>query len=411
MEHFIQLLGLPLLSCVIIAGVLGYLGIHVLKREIVFVDIALAQMAVVGTIIAHLAFDAHADSAIGYACGLGAAVVAAAFYSLLRKVEQIPLEAIIGISYAIAAAAALFLVGMASGGHIHVHGMLAGSILWVTWKHVAICSVVFATVGLGFYLCRKPFRRISEDYRAALGGGVNVVWWDFLFYVFVGVVIALATRIAGVVLVFGFLIIPATVSAMFSSRWGPRFLIAWSTGILASIFGLVFAHKLDFSVGPAVAMCLGILLVVAAASRISRPIVTAALTGVVCVGFAVLLFLESPSGLRREGRAVRTETAFDSRSLPAVTSDPGLVLSEDAVQSMMDKAKDVAALNDLMKKVSDPELKSRIICRALDLDARKGKALAQEFLSQGPPLFFQQIVSDKLRTCSSKTLDDSDKQK
>ena len=411
MEHFVLLLGLPLLACVIIAGVLGYLGIHVLKREIIFVDIALAQMGVVGMIIADLAFDAHPDSAGGYACGLGAAVVAAAFYAVLRTVKQIPLEAIIGISYAIAAAAALFLVGIASGGHVHVHGMLAGSILWATWNHLVICTVTFATVGVGFYLCRKPFRRISEDHQAALSGGVNVIGWDFLFYVFVGIVIVLATRIAGVVLVFGFLIIPATVSALFSSRWGPRLLIAWSTGILASIFGLVFAHKLDFSVGPAVAMCLGILLILAGASRRLHPMVTSALAGLICVGFAVLLFMDSPSGLQREGQTIQTETPFDPRSHPAMALDPKLALSEDTVQDMMNKAKDVAALKDLMKKVSDPELQSRIICRALDLDARQGKAMAQKFLSQGPPVFFREIVSDKLRTCHSKTMDDSDKQK
>jgi len=411
MEHFIQLLGLPLLSCVIIVGILGYLGIHVLKREVIFVDIALAQMAVVGAIIAHLAFHAHGDSWVGYACGVGAVVAAAAFYSLARRVEQIPLEAVIGISYAIAAAATLFLVGIAPGGHIHVHGMLAGSILWATWAHVGTCIVVFAAAGLGFYLCRKPFHRISEDYQAALSSSVNVAWWDFLFYVLVGVVIALATRIAGVVLVFGFLIIPATVSAMFSSRWGARLLIAWSTGILASILGLVFAHKLDFSVGPAVAMFLGIILILAGISVKSRPIVTISLGGVVCLGFVGLLFLESPSGAEWSSRAAPSGTSFDSTSPQTITPDSRSVLSHNAVQNLIEKAKNVTELSDLMKKVSDPDLQSRIICRALDLDVDRGKALAQEFLAQDPPLFFRQIVSDKLRACSSKTADDNHQQK
>jgi len=411
MEHFIQLLGLPLLSCVIIVGILSYLGIHVLKREVIFVDIALAQMAVVGAIIAHLAFHAHGDSWVSYACGAGAVVAAAAFYSFARKAEQIPLEAVIGISYAIAAAAALFLVGMAPGGHIHIQGMLAGSILWATWAHLAACMVVFTAAGMGFYLCRKPFHRISEDYQGASSSGVNVAWWDFLFYVFVGVVIVMATRIAGVVLVFGFLIVPATVSAMFSSRWGARLLIAWSTGILASILGLVFAHRLDFSVGPSVAMFLGIILILAGISRKSRPIVTISLGGVVCLGFVGLLFLESPSAAEWSRGAAQSGTPPEPTSSQPITPDSRPVLSHDAVQNLIENAKDVTELGDLMKKASDPDLQSRIVCRALDLDADRGKALAQEFLLQDPPLFFRQIVSDKLETCGSKTTGDNHQQK
>jgi len=271
--------------------------------------------------------------------------------------------------------------------------------------------VVFAAVGLGFYLCRKPLHRISEDYQAALSSGVNVAWWGFLFYGFVGIVIAFATRIGGVVLVFGFLIIPATVSAMFSSRWGTRLLIAWSTGVLASILGLVFAHKLDFSVGPAVAMFLGIILILAGISLKSRPIVTISLAALVCLGFVGLLFLESPSQAEWSDRTAQSETPFDSASPQTIAPDSRSVLSHDAVQNLIDKAKDVTELGDLMKKVSDPDLQSRIICRALDLDADRGKALAQEFLSQEPPLFFRQIVSDKLKTCSSRIGDDNHKHK
>jgi len=342
---------------------------------------------------------------------VGAVVSAVAFYSFARKAEQIPLEAVIGISYAIAAAAALFLVGMAPGGHIHIQGMLAGSILWATWAHLAACMVVFAAAGMGFYLCRKPFHRISEDYQGASSSGVNVAWWDFLFYVFVGVVIVMATRIAGVVLVFGFLIVPATVSAMFSSRWGARLLIAWSTGILASILGLVFAHRLDFSVGPSVAMFLGIILILAGISRKSRPIVTISLGGVVCLGFVGLLFLESPSAAEWSRGAAQSGTPPEPTSSQPITPDSRPVLSHDAVQNLIENAKDVTELGDLMKKASDPDLQSRIVCRALDLDADRGKALAQEFLLQDPPLFFRQIVSDKLETCGSKTTGDNHQQK
>jgi len=289
--------------------------------------------------------------------------------------------------------------------------MLAGSILWTTWAHVAACIVVFAAAGLGLYLCRKPFHRISEDYQAALCGGVNVAWWDFLFYVFVGIVIALATRIAGVVLVFGFLIVPATVSAMFSSRWGARLLIAWSTGILASIMGLIFAHKLDFSVGPSVAMFLGIILILAAVSLKSRPIVTISLGSAVCLGFIGLLFLESPSAAEWSRGAARSATSPEPTSSPAGTENAIPALSHDDVENLIQNARDAGELADLMKKVSDPDLQSQIVCRALDLDPERGKTMALEFLSQEPPLFFRQIVSDKLETFDSKTAGDNQQQK
>ena len=142
----------------------------------------------------------------------------ATFFAVVRRrVTQIPLEAVIGVSYAIAAAAALFLVGVAPGGHVHIQEMLAGSILWATWGDVLWSTVVFAAVGLCFYLFRRPFRAISENYKEAIARGYNTLGWDFVFYAMVGVVITVAVRIAGVVLVFTFLIIPATLSAGLAS--------------------------------------------------------------------------------------------------------------------------------------------------------------------------------------------------
>jgi zinc/manganese transport system permease protein len=265
--NIIEVLGLPLLACVTIIGILGYLGIHVLQREVIFIDIAIAQIAAVGAISAHVAFGAHGDSILAYAFAFGCTLVAAVFYSFVRRrVEQIPLEAIIGVTYAIATAATLFIVGVAPGGHVHVQQILAGSILWARWTDVAWCAGVFSVVGLCFYLIRKPLARISEDYERARSEGLKVILWDFLFYALLGVVITLAVRIAGVVVVFAFLIIPATISALFSARWGTRLLIAWVCGAAASLVGLLFSYYLDFSVGPAVALFLGVMLVLAAST-------------------------------------------------------------------------------------------------------------------------------------------------
>ena len=272
MPPIVRVLGLPFLACVPLVAMLGYLGIHVLKREVIFIDLALAQIAVVGAIAAHLAFHAHGDSVVGYGCALGAVLLAAGFYAVVRqRVAELPLEAVIGVTYAIAAAGALFLVGIAPGGHVHVHEMLAGSILWTTWRDVGGCAGAFGGVAVAFALVRRPLRRLSEDYEGAVRAGMWVSWWDFVFYALVGVVIVVAVRVAGVVLVFGFLIIPATIAALFVTGWGRRLAIAWASGTVASVGGLVFAYTLDFSVGPAVALFLGLALVVAAVARRLRP--------------------------------------------------------------------------------------------------------------------------------------------
>jgi zinc/manganese transport system permease protein len=273
MSQFIAMLGLPLLACLMMIAILSYLGIHVLKREVIFVDIALAQMAAVGAIAAHIQFHVHGDSLLGYGCSFGCVLLAAAFYSVVRrKVTQISLEAIIGVSYAIAAAAALFLAGIQTGGHVHVHKMLAGGLLLTKWNDLFWCAGAFTAVGLCLFIFRRPLGIISESYERARSEGLNVIWWDFLFYALLGVVITLSVRLAGVVVVFTLLIIPATASAFFSSRWGGRLLAAWISGGLACVGGLLFAYGLDFTVGPSVALCLGAMLVlVACCHRLRTP--------------------------------------------------------------------------------------------------------------------------------------------
>jgi len=265
----VALLGLPFLMCLAMTAILGYLGIHVLKREVVFIDIALAQMAALGAIVAHALVGAGEGSLGSYGCAFGAVVLAAGFYALARRrVGQVSLEVVIGVSYAIGAAAALFLLGVAPGGHVHLREMLAGSILWTTWGDLARCAIVFALAGAAFWLLRRPFGRISEDYEGAVRSGVRTAWWDFAFYTLVGLVITVAVRVGGVVVVFAFLIIPATVSALFATGWRGRLAIAWATAVVGSAGGLLLARALDFSPGPAVAAVLGFLLVVAALARI-----------------------------------------------------------------------------------------------------------------------------------------------
>ena len=265
MLPIIQILGIPFLACILMSSILGYLGIHVLKREVIFIDIALAQIAAVGSITAHLLFEAHGDSPLVYLCSFGCVLLAAGFYAFVRsKVFQISLEAVIGISYAIAAAAALFLVGIAPGGHIHIQHILSGSLLWTGWRQIITSLAVFLVVGVCFYLIRKPIVEISNSYQKDTVKNLRVIFWDFIFYVLLGVVITLSVQVGGVVVVFAYLIIPATISVVFSARLRLQLAIVWIAAIIASLGGLLFAYKFDFSIGPAIALFLGCELVITA---------------------------------------------------------------------------------------------------------------------------------------------------
>jgi len=268
----IQIVGTPFLACLIIGSVLGYFGMHVLKREVIFIDIAVAQIAAVGSLVAHEFLHADENTITSYLCSFAFVLLISAFYSVVRRrVTQISIEAVIGISYAITAAGALFLIGLRPG-HVHVQEMLAGNLLWVTWGQIVTCLVVFSAVGIICFVIRRPLSLISEDYQQAIDKGLSVSLWDFVFYVLIGIAITVAVRIAGVVVVFAFLIIPATTSALFSTSWGIRMIIACVTCTVASAAGLLFSYYLeDFSVGPPIALFLGFILLAAAiAARVRR---------------------------------------------------------------------------------------------------------------------------------------------
>jgi len=195
-----------------------------------------------------------------------------AFYALARaKITQISIEAVIGISYAITAAAGLFLVGIAPG-HAHAQEMLAGNLLWVTSRDILWMVIAFCPVGICLYVFRKPLSVATEQYNSTRPTGIMVLWWDFIFYMLLGIVITLSVQVTGVVTVFAFLIIPATTSALFSTQLVNRILIGLAVVCAASVAGLLFSYYLDFSLGPAVAMFLGVLLVIAAlAGKCTKP--------------------------------------------------------------------------------------------------------------------------------------------
>ncbi|MDH3402569.1 MAG: metal ABC transporter permease [Acidobacteriota bacterium] len=267
MLEVLQFLAAPFAACAVLVAILGYLGLHVLEREIIFVDLALAQIAAFGALVGFLfGHEPHSVASLGYA--LASTAAGAAIFSFTRTKESgVPQEALIGITYVVTSAATIIVADLAPEGAEHIKDLLAGSIVWVTWRSVARILVVCAAVGLFHYLFRRRFLAISESPEKARAAGVGLKRWDFLFYISFGLVITVAVEVAGVLMVFAYLVAPAIVALASSSRWRVRLLIAWVVGGAASAIGLLASYRWDYPSGPAIVCALGLLLLAFGAWR------------------------------------------------------------------------------------------------------------------------------------------------
>ncbi len=261
----LQFLAAPLAAAVSMALILGYLGIHVILRRVIFVDLALAQIAALGTLVGFF-FGHEPGDAASLAYSLGAALLGAAVFSLTRtRREQVPQEALIGIIYVIASALAILIADRAPEGAEHIKELLAGAILWVTWTQVLRDLLVFAAVGLFHYWARSRFALISEQPERAFDEGAAVRLWDFAFYASFAVVITLAVGVGGVLMVFTYLVGPAILAVSAVDSWEGRLAVAWSAGVAASVLGLAASYRWDLPSGPAIVCIIGIFLLARAA--------------------------------------------------------------------------------------------------------------------------------------------------
>jgi zinc/manganese transport system permease protein len=257
----LQVLFLPFLACLVLTGIHVYLGIHVISRKVIFVDIALAQIAALGATVAFLlGYDPRSEGA--YFLSLGFAVLAAVVFSLTRtRHERVPQEAVIGLTYATASAAAILLADISPHGAEHLHDLLAGSIVWVTPGQIVKTVILYALIGIFHYIFRERFLLISLRPEEAYARGISVRLWDFLFYLSFGVVITSSVQIAGVLLVFCYLVAPSVFAVMFYEDLRRRLLLGWAMGTVVSAIGLLFSYDRPsgptIMVGFAVALILG----------------------------------------------------------------------------------------------------------------------------------------------------------
>lgn len=261
----------PLLGLLCVAGLHVYLGLHVVEREVIFVDLSLAQMAVLGAAVASL-WGMEAGDAGTYAIALSFTVIGAATFSLTRSERgRVPQEAIIGIVYAVAAAATVLILNNAPHGAEHIRDVLVGQLLAVEASDVLRLAVLYGVLGALHAVWRRKLLLISHDPVAARAQGVNVEAWDFLFYVTFGLTVTASVELCGVLVVFSYLIVPSVIALLFAEHVGTRLVIGWIVAALASVLGMLTSVGLSAPPGASVVCVFGALLALAGAAHALMP--------------------------------------------------------------------------------------------------------------------------------------------
>jgi zinc/manganese transport system permease protein len=263
-HDLLALMWVPFLMCLVLTGIHAYLGLHVIAREVVFVDIALAQIAALGATAAFL-WGYDLDSWGSYAFALTFTILGASVFALTRSRERrVSQEAVIGVVYAVSAAAAVLVADRTPHGAEHLRSMLVGSILAVRGGEVIKVACLYAVIGLFHWLCRRPFLLISTDPDKAYRESWRVRRWDFLFYASFGLVVTSSVRIAGVLLVFSYLIVPTLAANLLGGSVGKRLAVAWGFGTFVSVVAMVASAVLDLPTGATVVCAFGLILLVLA---------------------------------------------------------------------------------------------------------------------------------------------------
>lgn len=267
MMAFAELMVKPFVACLILTGIHAYLGLHVIERGVIFVDLALAQVAAFGATVGFLwGFGLHSTTSYFVALSftlLGAAVFAA---TRLRK-PLVPQEALIGIVYALATAASILVLSRAPEGGEELKALLVGHLLFVEWAEIAKVLVLYSAIGVVHWLARKPLLAISQNPEQAFARGLRVRWWDFFFYATFGFVVTSSVEMAGVLLVFSFLIVPAVCGVLLAKTISQRLVIGWVMGTLTSVAGIVASYVWDLPTGAAVVCAFGVCLTLCAVAR------------------------------------------------------------------------------------------------------------------------------------------------
>jgi zinc/manganese transport system permease protein len=258
----LSFLAAPFIASLILTGIHAYLGVHVVERGVIFVDLSLAQIAALGASVA-IIYGADPHTATSYWVSLGFTFLGAFVFANVRgKHSRIPQEAIIGICYAVASAATILAMSKATGETEHLKDMLVGNLLFVSWHDVIKTAILYGAIGLFHYIFRKKFLAVSMNHDLEQVDGMSVRFWDLLFYGSFGFVVTSSVAIAGVLLVFCYLIVPSVAGMLFAKTIGKRLAVAWTMGTLVSALGIYLSVKLDLPTGAAIVCTFGVILAV-----------------------------------------------------------------------------------------------------------------------------------------------------
>jgi len=262
MDEFFAIMLRPFVACLILTGIHTYLGLHVIERGVIFADLALAQLAAFGATIGFL-WGWNLHSTESYLCALSFTLLGAAIFSLTRFRRQVvPQEALIGIVYVIASAACILVLSRAAAGGEELKSLLVGHLLFVDWREIGEIALIYALLGLAHWLCWEPLLAISRDPDKAFAAGRNVRLWDFFFYGTFGGIVTSSTELAGVLVVFSFLVVPAVCGVLLAQTIRARLLIGWIAGALTSVVGTAASYYLDLPTGAAIVCTFGVCLAV-----------------------------------------------------------------------------------------------------------------------------------------------------
>jgi zinc/manganese transport system permease protein len=275
----LSFLAAPIAASLIIAGIHAYLGLHVVERGVIFVDLSLAQIASLGAAIAvWQGYDPHGDAVSWFS--LSFTLIGAFVFAMVKgQKANIPQEAIIGIAYAVASAAVILTMSQSTGESEHLRNMLVGNILSVQWPEIWHTGAIYAAIGVFLYFFRRRFLEISVDPVGAAERGVQVRLWDFLFYALFGLVVTRSVAIAGVLLVFCYLIVPSVGAMLWARRIGPRLAIGWVMGVVVSMLGMYLSVQFDLPTGATIVVTFGVMLMLMAVVRLFLGVRTAGTPG------------------------------------------------------------------------------------------------------------------------------------
>jgi len=416
--EMLGIMTLPFLECLVLVGIHSYLGLHVIRRRVIFVDLALAQIAALGTTIAFLfGIDPHSKGA--YLYSLAFTFIGAAVFSLTRvRNDKVPQEAVIGLTYALAAAVGILVIFGAPHGAEHIQEIMTGTILWVRASEVTNAAAVYALVGLFHYIFRRRFLLISQDPERALAEGVNVRLWDFLFYMSFGLVITHSVQVAGILLVFVFLVVPAIMAVMLTDRIGIQLAIGWIAGTIVSTVGLAISYFCDLPSGPTVVSLYGLVLVVLALLKyvlsarervkaIRRVTVGLVLTTALALSmYFVGIFVGGNEYLSTGPHSGHLKSIVGEGHGHAPDVGHGRACGE--AQALLEEieASDIVGKREILRTIKDASLlaealevavqsetKVALVVRVMALDRDKGASAAVELMGdpETPPLFRDEL--------------------